>query len=346
MNNRECLDRYFFLVLCLTTLFGLLGTDSLSQGSIRGGIPSRELQEEEEDVMDLRFSLWHPGLRAVDVKDPLGRFFNNVHIALNDFLCEEADVAVVNGPWSNRCMSMNSNVSDFPLLKHQNSTVEDANEGEMEWTEWVFTYAIINVGSEIEDQAEVMDESRMSIVMENIAQLALDVNILEGAMDGLVDGVKWSRADQEVATFQPFVQGDDSSSSTNNEDGQGSDSRYEPPGHLLRIIGAVLFGLNLCTTLYLQRLGRLGREQREREAVTKEEELGGLVTEAGLDRMLDIGKRESMVLYDESQEFVARHGGGGGSSKLFLLQDKACVVLPEDYNVQDDPTYADGCVEF
>jgi hypothetical protein len=139
--------------------------------------------------------------------------------------------------------------------------------------------------------------------MEYIARLALDVNILEGAIDGL-DGVRWSRADQEVATFQPFVvQGDHNSSST-NEVGQGSDRYEPPPGHLLRIIGAVLYGLNLCTTLYLQRLGRVRREQGEREAAKKkEEELGGSVTEEGLDRILDIGKRESMVLYyHESQE--------------------------------------------
>jgi hypothetical protein len=233
-------------------------------------------------------------------------------------------------------MSMSSNFSTFSLLKHQNSTVEDASEGKIEWTEWVVTYAIINVGSAFADLAEVMHETGVNIGMEYIAQLGLDVNILEGAMDGL-DGVRWSRAQQEIATFQAFVQGDDSSYST-NEDGQGSD-RYEPPGHLFRIIGAVLFGLNLCTTLYLQRLGRLRREQREREAVKKEEELGGLVTEAGLDRILGIEKRESMVLYDESQELVARHGGGD-SSKL-SLQDKACVVLPEDYNLQN-PAYAGG----
>jgi hypothetical protein len=91
---------------------------------------------------------------------------------------------------------------------------------------------------------------------------------------------------------------------------------------------------------YLQRLCRLRREQREREAAKKEEKLGGLVTEEGHARILGVGKRESLVLYDESQELVARHVGGGGSSKL-LLQDKACVVLPEDYNLQD-PTYAGG----
>jgi hypothetical protein len=155
-------------------------------------------------------------------------------------------------------------------------------------------------------------------------------------MDEL-DGVRWSRTDQEeVATFQPFVQGDDSSSST-NEDYQGSDT-YAAPDHVLRIIGAVLFGLNLCATLYLQRLGSLRREQREREAARKEEELGGLATEEGLDRILDLGKRESMascsmVAYDEeNQELVASHGAAGeGSSTTskLLLQDKACVVLPE-----------------
>jgi hypothetical protein len=92
--------------------------------------------------------------------------------------------------------------------------------------------------------------------MEYIARLALDVNILEGAIDGL-DGVRWSRADQEVATFQPFVVQGDHSSSSPNEDGQGSDRYEPPPGHLLQIIGAVLYGLNLCTTLFLQRLGRV-----------------------------------------------------------------------------------------
>jgi hypothetical protein len=299
INDRECIDQNFLLILCLTSLFWLSGRDALSQGS-RGGIPSRQLQEENlEDFIGLRFSLWHPGLRAVDAKDPLGQFFTNVHIALDDLLCEETDLAVVIGSWSTRCMSMNSNFSAVSLLKHHNSTVEDASEGEIEWTEWVITYAIIYVGSEFADQAEVMHETSMSIVMEYIAQLALDVNILEGAMDGS-DGVRWSRAGREVATFQYFVQRDASSST--NEDDQGSD-RNEPPEHLLRIIGAVLFGLNLCATLYLHRLGRLRREQREGEAARKVEELGGLVTEEGLGRILDIGKRESMVLYnDESQE--------------------------------------------
>jgi hypothetical protein len=146
-------------------------------------------------------------------------------------------------------------------------------------------------------------------------------------MDGLLgDGVRWSRNDQGVAKLQPFddVQGDGSSSKD-----QGS----EPPVQLLRIIGALLLGVNVCATLYLRRLSRLRREQREREAARKKEELGGLVTEEGLDRVLDTGKRESMVLYEESLERLARHGGGG-FSKLLLLQDKACV-LPGTYNLQN-----------
>jgi hypothetical protein len=40
-----------------------------------------------------------------------------------------------------------------------------------------------------------------------------------------------------------------------------------------------------------------------------------------------------LLRYGESQELVARHGGGG-SSEMFL-QDKDCVVLHEDYNLQD-----------
>ena len=327
MKDHESVDRKCLMILCLTTILWLSGIDALSQG-IRGGIPSRQLQEENlEAFIDLKFSLWHPGLRAVDVKDPRSELFSNVISALDNFLCEEADMVVTNSS-PTRCTSMNLNFSDLSLLEHQNSTVEDASEGEIEWTEWVITYAIIQVGSKFFDQAEIMDEAITVLVMEYVAQLALDVNILEGAMDRLV-GVRWSPSDQENAKFQPFLQKYDSSST--NEDNQASDS-YESPAHLLRIIGILMFGVNLCATLCLRRLGRLRREQRESEAEKKKEELGGLVTEEGLDRILDIGKRETMVLFDESQELAASHGAGDSCTKL-LLQDEVCV-LPEAYNLQ------------
>jgi hypothetical protein len=360
---------------------------ALSQGSsIRGGGinlgPRRQQQQQQQqqrglpkqqenlvvvlEVLDLRFSLWHPaGWRAVDYhvhknNEESGEFFtNDVLDVLDDFLCQEADLIVMttNGDEddssnSNRttlCRNWNvSTGSSSSRLRHENSTVVDASEAEVEWTEWIITYAILHVSQKVSDLAEVMmgdededDETPVSkeLVMQQVTQLALDVTILEGAMDSLLleGGVRWSSTDQEVATFQPFVvqqrrTGDD----TNNNNGDDRD--YEAPDHRLRITGIVLLVVDTCITLYLRRLGRLRLEQRESETAKKQKELGGLITEEGLDRILDIGKLESMVLYDESrreQLKAARQGGvaGGGSSSTrttLVLQDEACV-LPEDY---------------
>jgi hypothetical protein len=282
LKNNPFIHSFAMIVRCLLPITVVL--------FVTASADSRQLQDEEENLV-LEFSLWHPRFRAQDaISGDSDLFLDPVLDIVQNFLCDETDLVVMQDDQD--VCQRTENPEGQSKIAYSNFVVSDGAQDHIRWTTWVFSYGILRVGDLFVDQAnEVMDGQE---AMENVAQLALDVQILEGAMDERLEDLRarMSLVGQESEAFEEvvldFMQYWD----------------YSAGAKALRWVGVVMLLVNLVMLTLLTRLGRERRLDREQDAVHRRDERGGLVTEAGVDHMLDVGRRESLKAIVGSSEFI------------------------------------------
>jgi hypothetical protein len=219
---------------------------------------------------------------------------------------------------------------------------DDDNEKELFWTTWRTTYTILQVGEEYLSQAFLQFNEQTTTkelaedageVMANVAQLALDVRIMEGVMNTKLApvGAVMSVVNQEVETFGPWAFGKkedventtttttttdtpqpsnfDNGSNDNNSDNNNNlvvKAQLAMESNILQFIGAIFFlahSITVSLLTCLARRRRMARQKRDARLLTKKGKshhnkgtTERVMTEMGVDRMLDIGRQQSMEL--------------------------------------------------
>jgi hypothetical protein len=251
-----------------------------------------------QEFLTLQFSLWHPRFTAEDaISSKTVLFVDPVLQAIQDFLCEETELVLIQNSQNNVCMRTLEEGQSMIAQDRSSLLLADGEEQGIRWTSWTLTYQVLQVGDDLFDQAN-NNQMLGTQVMENVAQLALDVSIMEGTMDQRLEdfGAFMCPVGQEVEAFQEIVE---------EEEGGEVEDPLVAVTHprLLRWIGIIMLITDLVGSTLLGYLGRRRRVEREGkgETLKKREEMGGLVTEAGVDHMLEVGRRE--VISAVSAEF-------------------------------------------
>lgn len=197
------------------------------------------------------------------------------------------------------------------------------------WWTWQVNYRLEQIGAQLIDQANMMNVSDHLGYMEDVTQLALDVSIMEGSMDARMDGtnILMSMIGLEDEMFQEAAErytsngGDGSSGndeavgaengSSNLQNGNGSfsNTEFEMGAEVLRYIGIGMLVVNVIVVTLLTTLARRRRRRRMEEQVTqKADGAARLVTEQGVNKMLEIGRAKS-------EEFGMRASSGLSTGK-------------------------------
>ena len=252
--------------------------------------------------------------------------------ALREFLCEDTKLVVVNTNYKTVCRhgdglssistggsssttsvrsssSSSSSISDFlaqsneeeTYLADQISDLVIIQYDDIQWMTWYVYYDVIYVGKTFVEQAKMMNITNQEDFMEDVTQLALDVSIMEGGMDSRMKGtgLRMSMVGQEVDTFEGLTVPQNTDSDGGNDDSNETieELDFQQGGTILQWIGITMFLVNLFVFLLLTNLARRRRLERESKAKLDEnllKERAGLVTEYGVNHMLDISRGESL----------------------------------------------------
>ena len=241
------------------------------------------------------------------------------------------------------------------------------------WTEWIVTYSIVTVGQQILSQLFVNMENKLETsdeqiiiegeqMLDNVAQLALDVSIMEGTMDQRLDPISayMSITGLELETFlskEAVVDatsttrtGTNGSPSGNNISGFSSQNQIlsnHSEISFMRLLGALLI---VCNTLVLISLNQLAKRRRSRRNkdmassggadnykygldVNHNEFGGALSTAMSVDMMLEKGRKNSINALRESQEHTAREGSSSSSADQWAHEEHLTTTVRR----KDDP---------
>lgn len=268
----------------------------------------------EETPLAVSLSAWHPKTDISDVEDLIKE-------ALQLFLCEETGFIVVDDTYRTVCSHSSGTATDVAQSSDvggsvttdsgNESTMEEflsridqsnsylsneptsirftaGHEGGIHWTSWRVMYEVFKVGELFVEQATMVNVSDPLLYMQNVTQLALDVSILEGTMDTRLkrSGVVLSVTGDEYQTF----------GTASDDDVQTTEVDFGSAAAVLRYIGLAILLVNFTAVFsltWLARRRRLAKEQDLTSQGRESEENKGLVTEQGVNRMLDIGRKES-----------------------------------------------------
>jgi hypothetical protein len=337
-------------VFSSSTSLSSRGMFSSSFGSTEQRSRVLDLEEGEGEVIrsiTIALSAWHPDIS--DISDAEGPILGALQLFLCDetglivvddtynTVCMPSSEAVStfsrsSGEGSgdtNRTGSSVSSTSTF--IEHFLSSVDpgnsylasdpisiavsDEHQGGFHWTTWRVAYEVIQIGQIFVEQAKMVNVSVAETYMQDVTQLALDVSIMEGIMDRRLDGtgIVMSPVGNEFQTFEATsseVQQDE----VDDVDESTSAYDYKNVAAILRYIGVAMLVINVAAVVLLTHLARsrrLAKEQSLRNAERELDESKGLVTEQGVNLMLDIGRKES-------EKVLSR----GASSKL--VSDGSC----------------------
>lgn len=139
---------------------------------------------------------------------------------------------------------------------------ENIDEAVVEWLTWTVQFGVVYLGQTIVEQARVMNITDALRVLDDVVQLALDVSIMEGTMDGrLADkGIRMSMVGLETTTFVREQQ-----SSIDNYVRE-QNLEYEKRDLIIRCIGAGMLLTNLVVVMTLSLLAKKRRLRRQDEA--------------------------------------------------------------------------------
>lgn len=192
------------------------------------------------------------------------------------------------------------------------TAVQDRTIRGVEYTEWTIEYPVLQIGNTYEAMANENGDAESLAMMESVAQLALKARIEDGGFDERLETGEASIVGLELDTWL------------------ADKGYYEPlnpaPLHGLRIAGIALLIVSFVVTLFITNLANKRRIEKEWDAEFKERGKGGLVTEEGLDYMLEAGRHQSADM--TSQGMLEPEDGGPGLDTVFSDDDDTKLPLP------------------
>jgi len=225
-------------------------------------------------------------------------------VAISYILCMETDFQLVDDTMEDICNNRTRRQESGSVLRNDllNFSVKDIDTPALNYTLWTIQYPVMSVGQVYIETAMINSGSRPLVedelltesvlVMERVGQLALMVGISSGQMDSMLpNGTLTSVVTMESETFLTDTQVE-------------STQALNPPAmNALRVAGIVIFVSMFVLSTVLVRLARRRKKEREWDDHFKELANGGLVTEEGLNYILDIGRgSQSMHVTNNLEE--------------------------------------------
>lgn len=225
-------------------------------------------------------------------------------VAISYILCMETDFQLVDDTMEDICNNRTRRQESGSVLRNDllNFSVKDIDTPALNYTLWTIQYPVMSVGQVYIETAMINSGSRPLVedelltesvlVMERVGQLALMVGISSGQMDSMLpNGTLTSVVTMEEETFLTDTQVE-------------STQALNPPAmNALRVAGIVIFVSMFVLSTVLVRLARRRKKEREWDDHFKELANGGLVTEEGLNYILDIGRgSQSMHVTNNLEE--------------------------------------------
>jgi hypothetical protein len=252
--------------------------------------------------VNLTFSLLADHVTAASVRRGRNQtLVNKITNALLYILCEDTDFVLLDDDNGDSCATRlgrrmrELQDNGLAIAKYTGESiirpeqaeivVKDRSQRGFNFTAWFVKYPLLHVGIKYQD----MSDNDALEAVQAVAQSALDIRLEDGDFDNRIDNIgQTSTVGQEHATWtQPY---------------------YEPlqptPLHPLRVAGIALFLVAFALTFFVSTLAKQRRIEREWDAEFQERGMGGLVTEEGLNLMLEAGRNESM-----SQRKLTKYDG-------------------------------------
>lgn len=258
------------------------------------------------------FSIWSPPRMDLDLVE------DAVLAALQTFFCRDTNLILLDSNVRNVCyqrgMEGETNIFasmtrlsilDFiqqtdPIRSYLASEVTnvlisnsyDVN-GTVQATTWDVEYEVLQMGSMEIEKASASNATDNMIFMEDRVQQRLDVSIANGLMHQRMrdTGITIGKFGQEWENYSetPMIFEEENI----NAD---PELHYKQAAVILRYIGIVMLIGNMSFSIALTIMGRryrIEKDRREKVATRQSAEQRGLVTEQGVNLMLDIGRRAS-----------------------------------------------------
>jgi hypothetical protein len=202
------------------------------------------------------------------------------------------------------------------IISDDNSYVDGTN---MQRTVWDVNYDILQIGTIEIENARLSDYTDEILYMEDLIDVGLHVSIVEGIMNQRLEGTGiimrtvpgniWQAfpeinipTEEDVGTvpenewqaFSEIIPPIEEEEEDNNII-LDPELEFKKPAKILRYIGIVMIVGSISTAIILTYLGRRYRIKKELKELSPPdpEEQRGLVTEQGVNLMLEIGRRES-----------------------------------------------------
>lgn len=215
---------------------------------------------------------------------------SNISNAITTYLCDGTDFILISYTGVNSCVSIrrtlshdsNGNVVETNGLEDASIVRDplqllwsDKSLGGFNYSEWVMVYPVSQIGEIYRN----MSEAYALHTMQSVAQTALVDRIEDGDFDRRIgNGARSAVVGREIETWT-------------EEPDTGYYEPLQPAAlHSLRVAGMILFLVALLVTCFITNLAKKRRIEREWDAEFRQRGKGGLVTEEGVNYMLEAGR--------------------------------------------------------
>lgn len=276
------------------------------------GIPCLAL--EGDDQIRISFSIWSPPSMDLDLVDGI------VTDALRSFLCQDAKLILLDTQFRRVCylqaegeentLFSNIQLSMLDLIKQtdpfhsyladeaSNVLISELNEinDSIQGTTWDVNYEVLQVGMLEIESARIANFTDEMAFMEHRIQQHLNMSIAAGIMNQRFEGTEiiMGKLGQEIG----IVPGSSLTLEEEHIYANNPELNFKESALILRYIGTgMLVGCSIliASLTSLGRKYRLEQERKEMEALDPEYHRG-LVTEQGVNLMLERGRRESELM--------------------------------------------------
>lgn len=262
---------------------------------------------EVDNQIWISFSIWSPSSMDLDLVD------EKVSGALRSFLCQNANLVLLDTHFRSVCYRRAAggekhifgNIGKLSMLdlikqtdpihsylKDEASNVLISNlygiNGTIQGTAWDVSYDVLQVGTIEIERARMANITDEMVLLEHTIQQHLNLSITGGVMNQRLWGTEiiMGKLGQEFGTMSK-------SSVIFEEKNIHADPElnYKESALILRYIGIIMLAASIVSSIILAVLGR--RDRMDKESKLDPEYQRGLVTEQGVNLMLDKGRRES-----------------------------------------------------
>jgi hypothetical protein len=267
---------------------------------------------EGDNQIWISFSIWSPSSMDLDLVD------EKVSDALRSFLCQDANLVLLDIYFRSVCYQraeggekhIFGNIGKLSMLdfikqtdpirsylkdEASNVLISDLHgiNGTIEGSTWDVSYDVLQVGTIEIERARMANVTDEMVLLEHTIQQRLNLSIIDGIMNQRLRGTEiiMGNLGQEFGTLP------ESSVTFEEENNIHADPElnYKQSALILRYIGIVMLVGSILSSVILALLGRRDRMEKEGKemAALDPEYQRGLVTEQGVNLMLDKGRRES-----------------------------------------------------